>query len=617
MPHSELIPAPGLPRIVLDQERPVAKDLSPYFPVPCNQGSLASCAAWVGGYALMSYLAATNVEGWENINLKNRQFSPTFVFNQSNAVAAGRSESQSCKQVGSYMSDVLVLLRDVGCVTWDDVPYTEDDCSAPPSADEIERAGRFRIRSFLRTTPEVDTVRTYIDADVPVLCVLRLGEQFQRLGPGDIYDEVETQNTYAHAVMAVGYDDGLRAIKIMNSWGTQWGDFGFGLIDYEIWPFVAVETYVVDSELVTEVESVEDITSPQASEASAQETGSLPTCGLNPLRDTDGDGLPDGLERLLDKYGFDPLVPDDTDALPPIDDTDGDGWPEKAEIIFQTDPADETDYPFDCDYQYPDSFFDPKVVIVTSWRNPDRSVEVDIGWTLPSGEQVQSEQGDFVRNSAAVLRRPTADVPDGFHWLTFDGRLTSHAIDFLPDLLYGVSFLDYSFRLYRVAEDAAAVSEVHFSIGLDVVDGKASAVFTSWVERGDPPISTPTGARPVEMQAAWWNADSPDVEVNISLVTPSGETVDRFDHGDGVSGFERIPLLADVDVVDGTYSLGFEFLSADAEGAASADIAFDARFLDYGFERRQRATTGTSHLIELEVMDGVVVEVSNSWPDVE
>ena len=31
-----------------------------------------------------------------------------------------------------------------------------------------------------------------------------------------------------HAVVVVGYDDKLKRIKFVNSWGTGWGDHGFG-----------------------------------------------------------------------------------------------------------------------------------------------------------------------------------------------------------------------------------------------------------------------------------------------------------------------------------------------------------------------------------------------------
>ncbi len=36
-----------------------------------------------------------------------------------------------------------------------------------------------------------------------------------------------------HAVMAVGYDDNTRLIKIRNSWGKEWGKKGYFFMPYD------------------------------------------------------------------------------------------------------------------------------------------------------------------------------------------------------------------------------------------------------------------------------------------------------------------------------------------------------------------------------------------------
>jgi C1A family cysteine protease len=36
-----------------------------------------------------------------------------------------------------------------------------------------------------------------------------------------------------HCVVAVGYDDATRRFKIRNSWTEEWGDKGYGYMDYE------------------------------------------------------------------------------------------------------------------------------------------------------------------------------------------------------------------------------------------------------------------------------------------------------------------------------------------------------------------------------------------------
>ena len=53
----------------------------------------------------------------------------------------------------------------------------------------------------------------------------------------------ETKNMYTtysfqedscgHAVLIVGYDDEKDAFKIVNSWGSDWGDEGYGWVSYD------------------------------------------------------------------------------------------------------------------------------------------------------------------------------------------------------------------------------------------------------------------------------------------------------------------------------------------------------------------------------------------------
>ncbi len=37
-------------------------------------------------------------------------------------------------------------------------------------------------------------------------------------------------------MVVIGYNDTKNAFKVMNSWGTKWGDNGFAWIDYANFP---------------------------------------------------------------------------------------------------------------------------------------------------------------------------------------------------------------------------------------------------------------------------------------------------------------------------------------------------------------------------------------------
>jgi len=351
-PRYALIPSPAVPRAIREAERPVQKDLSGFVPTPGNQGQLNSCVGWAGAYGLMSYLAALNVEGWVELDNTSRHFSPSFVFNQVNAFRLGRSRFSSCQQSGTYLADLFVLLRDTGCVTWAEVPYTVDDCQTQPGDTAVAGAGDFRISYFRQVERDVDTMRAYLNQDIPVVATLAIGEAFTRLGPGDVYATLETAEGLAHAVLVVGYDDTIGAIKIMNSWGTRWGDGGFGLISYDIWEQVDKEAYVVGRDLLGNpaLRGAKAAAGGLAAQGTDEADGAV-----NPLLDSDGDGYPDTLER---EFGLDPAAADDNPDFTELEDADDDGWPDETEEAYGTDTQSAGDFPFRRDYLYREGFFD-------------------------------------------------------------------------------------------------------------------------------------------------------------------------------------------------------------------------------------------------------------------
>ena len=66
----------------------------------------------------------------------------------------------------------------------------------------------------------------------PVVFGMEVSEQFENLQGSTIYDDVSSPRTGGHAMVLVGYSERRQAFKVMNSWGTEWGEGGFGWISY-------------------------------------------------------------------------------------------------------------------------------------------------------------------------------------------------------------------------------------------------------------------------------------------------------------------------------------------------------------------------------------------------
>jgi C1A family cysteine protease len=79
----------------------------------------------------------------------------------------------------------------------------------------------------------VDAILGELDQHRPVLTLLRLSHSFDWIGSDHIVDPAPNEQpeySRRHAVIAVGHGEakGQRAVLIRNSWGSGWGNDGYG-----------------------------------------------------------------------------------------------------------------------------------------------------------------------------------------------------------------------------------------------------------------------------------------------------------------------------------------------------------------------------------------------------
>lgn len=204
-------------------ELPASVDLSDKMPPVGNQGKQQSCVAWAIAYALKSYQ--------EKLELNQQLlFSPSYIYNQIN----------NGMNAPTYVTDGLNILSDQGVCQLDNMPYNENDWTTKPSADAKDNARKFRI-DFWRQVNVQDTkeVKAQLAAGYPVIIGAEVSKEFINDGftqqASFIWKEAGTPSG-GHCMVLVGYDDSKQAFKVMNSWGTDWGDHGFGWIDYKLFP---------------------------------------------------------------------------------------------------------------------------------------------------------------------------------------------------------------------------------------------------------------------------------------------------------------------------------------------------------------------------------------------
>jgi hypothetical protein len=209
------------------------------MPPPGDQGRQQSCVGWSVAYALKSYQEAVE----ENVPLVDgggradagRVFSPAFIYNQINNGRDG----------GSRFIDALNLLSNQGAARWADMPYNPGDFRTRPTAQALQAARRYRIDYWRQVNAhDQKEIKAQLNAGYPVLIGAKVDEGFMRMRAGQIWRFSSGAARGAHAMVLVGYDDSKSAFKLINSWGMQWGDRGYGWVEYAYLSRVLNEAYV-------------------------------------------------------------------------------------------------------------------------------------------------------------------------------------------------------------------------------------------------------------------------------------------------------------------------------------------------------------------------------------
>ncbi len=213
---------------------PAEADLSALFPPPGNQGQQGSCTAWATGYAARSYYEAR----WHHSTPTQTEqlFSPSFIYNQVRVGDCGE---------GSSISKALDLLKQTGAARLNAFPYDAGECSRQPDPQIKQEASRYRIDGWQTVDKDkLDDIKGQIAQGNPVIFGMNVSDAFDTLGE-KIYNDTTSPRTGSHAMVLVGYSESKRAFKLINSWGSHWGEGGFGWVSYDAFQKWAHNAFVM------------------------------------------------------------------------------------------------------------------------------------------------------------------------------------------------------------------------------------------------------------------------------------------------------------------------------------------------------------------------------------
>lgn len=219
-------------------EHPTSFDLStsPSFPPVGDQGRQGSCTAWATTYYAYGYIEAVD-QGWMQTKAGNTSqlLSPAWTYNKVNGGV----------DRGSWEWDNMMVLRDWGTSTMALLPYDDSDYTDWGSPAAFREAPMHRIlEPFMipyNGAVTVETVKTLITAGTPVTFGIDANDYFKGFMDGNYILSAAEYNSKRpnHANTFIGFDDSITddgeigAFRVVNSWGSAWGDGGFYWLTYE------------------------------------------------------------------------------------------------------------------------------------------------------------------------------------------------------------------------------------------------------------------------------------------------------------------------------------------------------------------------------------------------
>lgn len=219
---------------------PYSEDLREWCPPIENQSSLGSCTA-NAGVGIMEYY-------------ERRAFGKHIDASRLFLYKVTRNLLNWTGDTGAFLRSTMGALVLFGVPPEEYWPYEIADFDKEPPAFCYAFAQNYQAIQYVRLDPPVtpkaellDKVKTMIAAGLPSMFGFTVFSSIdQARDEGKIPHPCDGEKILGgHAVVAVGYDDKMKikntlcgkgttgALLIRNSWGTGWGDKGYGWLPYE------------------------------------------------------------------------------------------------------------------------------------------------------------------------------------------------------------------------------------------------------------------------------------------------------------------------------------------------------------------------------------------------
>jgi GNAT superfamily N-acetyltransferase len=113
----------------------------------------------------------------------------------------------------------------------------------PPGIDTV--AKRHQLFAYGRVR-SIDECRRLLASELAFTAALEIDNSWAASPDGQIAEAGEHESSGSHSVYFVGYDDATARLSFANSWGTEWGDRGYGSLSYAYFEQRLLEAWYPD-----------------------------------------------------------------------------------------------------------------------------------------------------------------------------------------------------------------------------------------------------------------------------------------------------------------------------------------------------------------------------------